>query len=172
MEHRLHCLEGSCRTNSADPSTSVNNNNNHPTAYVSCKSCVRWEIQEAYKVVVPQIDPLDRWELREEVWKRALESIVVQDQRFKLETCQCLRNRSSESCIDPMPSPNPIQSNQSITVAKHDELQSIVQLSWSWMVLSAHAPERLDGMAPMRRLRGRLSEITLPFESHETPNHV
>jgi len=50
--------------------------------------------------------------------------------------------------------------------------ESIVQLSWSWMVLSAHAPERLDGMAPMRRLRGRLSEITLPFESHETPNHV
>ena len=35
MEHMLHCLEGSCRTNSADPSTSVNNT--HATAYVSCE---------------------------------------------------------------------------------------------------------------------------------------
>jgi len=38
MECMLHCLEGSCRTNSADPSTSVNNPHNNP-AWRMCELC-------------------------------------------------------------------------------------------------------------------------------------
>jgi len=44
MECMLHCLEGSCRTNSADPSTSVNNNHNNPAWHV-CEFCELCELR-------------------------------------------------------------------------------------------------------------------------------